>query len=114
MIRRPPRSTLFPYTTLFRSVHNQRRNTGMRAENKMPAFGEHGSGQRADGLFDLVLGRRREQPRLAGGVAGGKKDRLPGGEVFGLKKAGSHRVPFGMVGVAATMLRLSTGHSPDR
>src|SRR5687768_18013672 len=24
MIRRPPRSTLFPYTTLFRSVHDQR------------------------------------------------------------------------------------------
>src|SRR2546428_6711412 len=24
MIRRPPRSTLFPYTTLFRSVSNQR------------------------------------------------------------------------------------------
>src|SRR2546427_903207 len=24
MIRRPPRSTLFPYTTLFRSVHNFR------------------------------------------------------------------------------------------
>src|SRR2546426_6751841 len=24
MIRRPPRSTLFPYTTLFRSVHKQR------------------------------------------------------------------------------------------
>src|SRR3712207_7343455 len=23
MIRRPPRSTLFPYTTLFRSVHSQ-------------------------------------------------------------------------------------------
>src|SRR2546430_10343575 len=23
MIRRPPRSTLFPYTTLFRSVHHQ-------------------------------------------------------------------------------------------
>src|SRR5258708_8649392 len=23
MIRRPPRSTLFPYTTLFRSVHTQ-------------------------------------------------------------------------------------------
>src|SRR5438067_9658574 len=30
MIRRPPRSTLFPYTTLFRSVHHAgggRRNT---------------------------------------------------------------------------------------
>src|SRR2546429_2820790 len=25
MIRRPPRSTLFPYTTLFRSVHVMRR-----------------------------------------------------------------------------------------
>src|SRR2546427_1512274 len=24
MIRRPPRSTLFPYTTLFRSAHRQR------------------------------------------------------------------------------------------
>src|SRR5258707_6582708 len=24
MIRRPPRSTLFPYTTLFRSVHEER------------------------------------------------------------------------------------------
>src|SRR2546427_8671811 len=31
MIRRPPRSTLFPYTTLFRSVavgHQQRRGVG--------------------------------------------------------------------------------------
>src|SRR3989442_2397274 len=27
MIRRPPRSTLFPYTTLFRSPHHQRRVT---------------------------------------------------------------------------------------
>src|SRR2546430_11780756 len=26
MIRRPPRSTLFPYTTLFRSVYVDRRN----------------------------------------------------------------------------------------
>src|SRR5205807_6363057 len=26
MIRRPPRSTLFPYTTLFRSVHHQARD----------------------------------------------------------------------------------------
>src|SRR5256885_3602504 len=26
MIRRPPRSTLFPYTTLFRSLHERRLN----------------------------------------------------------------------------------------
>src|SRR5260370_7154672 len=28
MIRRPPRSTLFPYTTLFRSVEHRIRNIG--------------------------------------------------------------------------------------
>src|SRR5260221_9400389 len=40
MIRRPPRSTLFPYTTLFRSRaatparrrHGSRRSTGVRSE----------------------------------------------------------------------------------
>src|SRR5438034_11655185 len=30
MIRRPPRSTLFPYTTLFRSVRSRRRSTARR------------------------------------------------------------------------------------
>src|SRR5258706_3985513 len=29
MIRRPPRSTLFPYTTLFRSVYLMRDNKGL-------------------------------------------------------------------------------------
>src|SRR5258708_18069280 len=33
MIRRPPRSTLFPYTTLFRSVRNRQRSPGERADN---------------------------------------------------------------------------------
>src|SRR2546425_2419393 len=38
MIRRPPRSTLFPYTTLFRSVaagsrHRHRVHTGAKAED---------------------------------------------------------------------------------
>src|SRR2546429_1274558 len=31
MIRRPPRSTLFPYTTLFRSHRGGRRNVGTNA-----------------------------------------------------------------------------------
>src|SRR2546430_5222842 len=31
MIRRPPRSTLFPYTTLFRSVHVVQQDDGTRA-----------------------------------------------------------------------------------
>src|SRR5258708_18803567 len=30
MIRRPPRSTLFPYTTLFRSWHRRRHRVGRR------------------------------------------------------------------------------------
>src|SRR2546427_4325193 len=40
MIRRPPRSTLFPYTTLFRSDRRGRRGNG-------GAGGEPGSGARA-------------------------------------------------------------------
>src|SRR2546429_9955475 len=34
MIRRPPRSTLFPYTTLFRSLNQQRKltNAGLRSD----------------------------------------------------------------------------------
>src|SRR5258708_31256237 len=31
MIRRPPRSTLFPYTTLFRSMIAEARSSGVRA-----------------------------------------------------------------------------------
>src|SRR3712207_7087858 len=42
MIRRPPRSTLFPYTTLFRSVH-------ARHELREP-----------EGLGEVVVGAERE------------------------------------------------------
>src|SRR5438067_6553646 len=43
MIRRPPRSTLFPYTTLFRSEGVFRRQDDIRhAENRVDARGEHG------------------------------------------------------------------------
>src|SRR5438445_4251024 len=42
MIRRPPRSTLFPYTTLFRSVRVERQNaTGLAVAewcSQQPAF----------------------------------------------------------------------------
>src|SRR2546425_7364317 len=36
MIRRPPRSTLFPYTTLFRSLHQaaRRRDRGLEREEE--------------------------------------------------------------------------------
>src|SRR3712207_7420459 len=51
MIRRPPRSTLFPYTTLFRSLER----------GAAPGGGRAG---------DRSL-RRRERPRWHGGAAGG-------------------------------------------
>src|SRR3712207_7505420 len=39
MIRRPPRSTLFPYTTLFRSHHEGRQEPrGVRAAGQVPAL----------------------------------------------------------------------------
>src|SRR5256885_11444273 len=42
MIRRPPRSTLFPYTTLFRSG-------GDRSLHRLPRRGEGGDRERPDG-----------------------------------------------------------------
>src|SRR5256885_12879258 len=57
MIRRPPRSTLFPYTTLFRSIEFLRASATDHAMNKtldkpmnMPA--------QEDGEFELVLGNK--------------------------------------------------------
>src|SRR2546427_3484102 len=40
MIRRPPRSTLFPYTTLFRSQHRHGAVVGRRVVEEQPD-GEH-------------------------------------------------------------------------
>src|SRR2546430_11085225 len=54
MIRRPPRSTLFPYTTLFRSRRS--------------------APQAAAGLFDHLVGRVRE-PGAGDGAARGDRDR---------------------------------------
>src|SRR3712207_8488602 len=71
MIRRPPRSTLFPYTTLFRSpaagqvLHLQRRqHLVRRVLQRAHAVGVHG-----DGLFERVahgapVGEDRKSTRL--------------------------------------------------
>src|SRR2546425_7188772 len=42
MIRRPPRSTLFPYTTLFRSAGARQQD----ADLQRPALGAHDRGRR--------------------------------------------------------------------
>src|SRR3712207_8232371 len=52
MIRRPPRSTLFPYTTLFRSEDVVRRVD--RDVAVLPALGEQAAGVPAPGLHGVV------------------------------------------------------------
>src|SRR2546422_4386939 len=56
MIRRPPRSTLFPYTTLFRSLIRFGRNAARRTHLGHP--GERNS------IRARILGRRRRQVKL--------------------------------------------------
>src|SRR3712207_8810138 len=50
MIRRPPRSTLFPYTTLFRST------TWTEGPERNRALGEFAAAASAGGASGLVLG----------------------------------------------------------
>src|SRR5687767_15737096 len=69
MIRRPPRSTLFPYTTLFRSIHEQ-------ALRALPGADLRPAGQR--GLLGGGRGqeeRRGEVRRLRERCAAGRQGR---------------------------------------
>src|SRR3712207_6915042 len=102
MIRRPPRSTLFPYTTLFRSERNLRHGPA-------DPLGHH-----LDGLKNLpVVGgaierwgvavRRRTRGRLVAG-RDRKSTRLNSSHanisyaVFCLKKKHKHDVSYHLVG----------------
>src|SRR5260370_20158276 len=65
MIRRPPRSTLFPYTTLFRSVRTE--NGTPNTEHRTPNT-HRPRGRRARGVslywkqsFAFRIGRRRSE-----------------------------------------------------
>src|SRR3712207_7312265 len=74
MIRRPPRSTLFPYTTLFRSHHEVEAHPGGEAEDG--SFAQHRRAEQGVLLryleqLDLgqpfrlaVVGRRRDRQIL--------------------------------------------------
>src|SRR5258708_16497324 len=53
MIRRPPRSTLFPYTTLFRSPSRSRKTArAAMLQPSCPEFDDHGQHRDAQGLAD--------------------------------------------------------------
>src|SRR2546426_7952457 len=73
MIRRPPRSTLFPYTTLFRSREAGRRSHGRGGEARRPDGGGARRGRLAGGLrvsrrpsYELRRDERRPRPCRAG------------------------------------------------
>src|SRR5438045_6764996 len=55
LIRRPPRFTLFPYTTLFRSVHCQSLGKGSQMGGENANMGEL-SRRRMDALWDIFRG----------------------------------------------------------
>src|SRR2546427_4333767 len=63
MIRRPPRSTLFPYTTLFRSRDQVARRAVARARHALAAHREVMMVRDARGHVDLdrLLGARSEE-----------------------------------------------------
>src|SRR2546430_6125187 len=70
MIRRPPRSTLFPYTTLFRSKYLARKDASVAAII--------GTGGQAKTQLEAVAAvRKLETPRVYGREAA-KRGRVPG------------------------------------
>src|SRR3989454_9978859 len=70
MIRRPPRSTLFPYTTLFRSAIREDRAITPAAEWLVDNF-HIVDEQLREIRDDLPVGFYRELPKLAGGPFAG-------------------------------------------
>src|SRR3712207_7878229 len=92
MIRRPPRSTLFPYTTLFRSV---RRGAGGGREARSP--GGRPPGRRALGPGFALPARREGDAEKMGGRSGEDTAELHSRPYFGcplllLKK--KHRITY--------------------
>src|SRR3712207_7127784 len=69
MIRRPPRSTLFPYTTLFRSPLPGRRGPARVSRDEPAALAERALGHvRGDALVQVVR-ERSLMARFAGSAA---------------------------------------------
>src|SRR5438309_8786958 len=94
MIRRPPRSTLFPYTTLFRSVHS----TGVILAALLGVKRRPGGG----GVYDWgTTDWSRQLLRAAGTpVEVEGLDRIPGGPVV---YASNHSSMFDIWALAATL-----------
>src|SRR3712207_7435040 len=66
MIRRPPRSTLFPYTTLFRSRRTHRPHVGADAD----VVDRGGRGRRGDAVPLVLVDRAAQHPGRGVDAAG--------------------------------------------
>src|SRR3712207_8806289 len=69
MIRRPPRSTLFPYTTLFRSVNEMRIALNWTIQPRLAEVGETDEDAQAREDRNNILGIPDEQGRRRDGLA---------------------------------------------
>src|SRR5438034_10266353 len=106
MIRRPPRSTLFPYTTLFRS-------RGARAPDRVRVADSRGDGEPPDGGIPTTRGRARiGDPRGPGPAERG--DRAPARRAAG-RHSPRQPVPHGAAGWPAYLpARLRRGRHAAR
>src|SRR2546422_11143433 len=88
MIRRPPRSTLFPYTTLFRSRLDHRRDLGPTAAHQADLGGRppHVEGDQVPQTQPLA--EERGDERAAGGARLQEADREPAGGLGGGNRKG--------------------------
>src|SRR5688572_32572071 len=97
MIRQPPRSTLFPYTTLFRSHRAAARDQGAAQQDAVPleAGARH---RRGDGRCDPVSGKYGQVSGEARALEDRKSTRLNSSHsqisyaVFCLKKKKKKRI----------------------
>src|SRR3712207_8454027 len=88
MIRRPPRSTLFPYTTLFRSGTDR---LGQARSGDNCRGGRAGGRPRSLGLRGQVEdGTRPDRERLRGGPAPREQDRAGGRDRKSTRLNSSH------------------------
>src|SRR3712207_7684961 len=62
MIRRPPRSTLFPYTTLFRSADRRHRHHDARERPHLRSPGVEPAGEAAEVAAHVGRARREAAP----------------------------------------------------
>src|SRR3712207_1027671 len=110
MIRRPPRSTLFPYTTLFRSQHTAL--TRVRKADTSPLSTAAGVKGIAKSVTDKVHGEDGEGYSDAGeddGVLALDEDAEPAAE-----SVGQHRAPLWGRGAGAKAEERERGDVQDR